>query len=270
MIFYDNYAYHQTEDSIEIYMPAGSAYYKYTLKRFVKLFTDGGTHQNLDLWRLYELYLCKRVGDSFENIYDFRLVNNGEWECALKIHGTPDFHGGFHGYEHQTDISINPTPASFEFTQLSDIILQGTEDDVVATHKKHYLFADGQLTLTQTVEWKKSVTVNPAYMCMLPIRRKDNDFQITDTAIFENERYDVSEEGHDTPLSHFRNDIKKLTLLGKSSGIVATVSVDFDCEAYINNSSYYNKFYFNYLTDKETKVGECWNTVSVYKFDYLF
>lgn len=264
--FYKNYAYSATHDTIDIYMPSGDAYFKYSLRRLIIPYRDGGTRQNQDLWRLYELYLCKRVGDSFENIYNFPVCNKGEWECAIRIVGTPDFHGGYHGYEHQTGFDINPTPSYFEFTQYSDIIAQGTRYDVIATHKKHYLFKDGSLTLTQSVDWKKSVDIDRAYMTMLPIRRKDDDFQITDTALYERKEYDVSCEGHES-LRSVQN-AKTVCIYGKTSGIYAQVTVDFDNNFSIQNTPAYNKFYFKYAWDRATAVGESWNTVAEYKFTY--
>ena len=96
--------YLQTEnDSINIYLhsPKGGAdnFMKYTLRHFTVPFSDGGTYQNQNVWRLFELYSYKKTDDVFKKELNYPIVNGGEWECAIRIKDTPDFHGGYHGYE---------------------------------------------------------------------------------------------------------------------------------------------------------------------------
>lgn len=269
MTFMKNYAYNKKDDAFQVFLPGGDGYFKFTLKRLTIPYIDGKIYQNQDLWRLYQLYLCRKTENGFENIYDFPIANTGEWECAMKITGTPDFHGGFHGYEHFTKYSFSALDDRFEFVQESNIYLQGTRDDLVATHKKHYLFKDGALSIDQSLEWKKSVPVMRIYFAMLPIRRKEEDFQITDTALYNGECYDISEEGHTTPLSPgCELKVKEMTVCSKTSGITATLTVDYDNDFFIQNTPQYNKLYFNYAKDVQTKVGEVWKATSTYKFTY--
>lgn len=221
------------------------------------------------MWRLYELYLCRKTADGFEKIYDFPIANTGEWECAFKINGTPDFHGGFHGYEHFTAVSFLPGPDGAEFVQESEIYLQGTRRELVALHRKQYLFQQGVLRLNQSLAWQKELFVSRRYLAMLPIRRREGDFLITDTARYQGVDYDVSREGHQTILSPgCRENIGEITILGKHSGIKARVSVDFENCFFIQNTPAYNKLYFNYASDGQVKRGDCWETSACYAFSY--
>ncbi len=255
--------YNRTDNSIEIFMPAGDGCFKFELRRIAIPYTDGGIRQNQDLWRLYELYLYDKEGEN--RIYDFPICNKGEWECAVRIKDKPDFHGGYHGYEHLTDFEFLPRADKIEFTQSSKIILQGTKNEVIADHKKHYLFEEGTLTLTQHLKWHKTLPVERSFITMLPIRRKDGDFQITDTVLMDGREYDVSMEGHGFPHD---NDVKTATVYGKESGIRVSVTVDFDNLFFVQNTPAYNKFYFKNAYDRDIIAGEEWDTASVYLFDW--
>ena len=269
LVLKQNYSYAETEEGYEIYMPGGDGYFRYTLKHIVKPYTDGGTHQNQDLYRLHNLYLCRKTENGFENIYDFPLTTTGEWECAFKIEDTPDFHGGFHGYEHQKDFCVTPHEDSFEVTQSSEIYLQGTRDELVALHQKHYRFREGTLFLHQSLLWKRPVRINRAFLTMLPIRRLEGDFQITDTVLFRGETFDVSCAGHQTKVSSGSREIgSEITVLGRKSGILATVTSSPEKRVSIQNTPAYNKVYYYYTSDSEVKEGDLWEMDSTYRFEY--
>ena len=252
------------DNSIEIFMPAGDGCFKFELRRIAIPFTDGGTRQNQDLWRLYELYLYDKEGNN--KIYDFPVCNKGEWELAVKIKDTPDFHGGYHGYEHLTDFGYTVNEGSFEFFQDSKIYLQGTRDTHIADHKKRYVFENGKLTLTQYVKWHKTLPVDRSFITMLPVRRNDGDFQITDTAVLNGVEYDVSHENHAFPLDN--KNVRTASIYGKKSGIRMSVSVDFDNLFFVQNTPAYNKFYFKNAYERDVIAGEEWNTKSVYAFEW--
>ncbi len=261
--------YFNNGDDIEIYMPGGDGYFRYHLKRIEKPFTDGGIHQNQNLFRLYRLYLYKKTADGFEKIYDFPITNGGEWECAVRITGTPDFHGGYHGYEHLTDTQIIENADSLGFIQNSNIYLQGTKDTCIATHSKHYTFRDGALHLHQKLCWHTDANIDRAFLTMLPIRRLEGDFQITDTARFEDTLYDISCEGHATEISAEHTKIgSEVCVFGKKSGIYATVSVDTPKRFFIQNTAQYNKVYYFYTEHSDVKNGDVWTVNSTYRFEY--
>ncbi|MBR2615983.1 MAG: hypothetical protein IKC69_04835 [Clostridia bacterium] len=270
MIMQQNgYAWEVTAKDIGVYLPGGEGWFRYPLRRIVKPYTDGGTHQNQDLWRLHQVTLWNREGDGFSPIYPFPITNGGEWECAIRIEGTPDFHGGFHGYEHATSFEIFPEKDSFGAVQESVIYLQGTRDTRVATHRKEYLFSDGELVLKQRVVWEMACHVNRAFLTMLPIRRREGDFLINDTALYEGKEYDISAEGHKTPLSPgCKFDINEITTTGKQSGITATVRASYGKDFAIQNTSQYNKLYFCYARNYHTEVDEVWEAESLFRLQY--
>lgn len=261
--------YNKNQDEIKVFMPGGEGYFCYSLLRIKKPFTDGGIRQNQDLYRLYRLYLYKKTESGFEKIYDFPVTNGGEWECAVRISGTPDFHGGYHGYEHLTDTQFTENEDSLEFIQNSDIFLQGTRDRRIATHKKHYTFRDGTLFLHQELKWEYDAHIDRAFLTMLPIRRLEGDFNITDTACFEGKLYDISREGHSTDISPENKMFgREVCVFGKKSGIRATVTVDTPKNLFIQNTPQYNKVYFFYTEDSDVKCGDVWTTNSTYRFEY--
>lgn len=259
----------ENENEMGIYIPGGEGYFRYSLRRIVKPFSDGGTHQNQDLWRLHKMYLCRKTQLGFERIYDFPITNSGEWECAFKIVGTPDFHGGFHGYEHQTFFSVKPEDRCLTISQDSRIVLQGTLAEPVAFHQKEYVFKEGVLTLKQRLVWEGDFMLDRAFMTMLPIRRREGDFLITDTALFRGKEYDVSCEGHKTPISSgCQKKTNEVTVFGKQSGITATVTTSFEKRFSIQNTKEYNKVYFYYAAQSPVSAGEEWNTITNYRFLY--
>jgi len=269
MFFGKNYAWEENEKEIGIYLPGGEGWFRYALRRITKPYIDGGTHQNQDLWRLHKTFLYQKEQEAFSPVYDFPVTNNGEWECAVKIEGTPDFHGGFHGYEKQIRFALTPEAEKISFWQESRILLQGTRDEPVAFHRKEYLFCDGKLSVKQYLEWERTFPIDRAFLAMLPIRRKEGAFLISDTACFQGEEYDVSREGHRTPVSSgSKLRGKEICMKGKESGIVATVTFSEEKPLFVQNTEAYNKVYFFYTQKSEAKKGDVWQTETKYSFGY--
>lgn len=288
---------------IQLYIPIksteGTKYVQYCLRHFQKGYIDGGTYQNQNLWRLYELHVYeKEKSDGFRQVFPYAIVNGGEWECALQIAQTPDFHGGFHGYEHYTDVKAyaddKPIDCQeykqiwvdkFEFCQNSEIYRQGTENEVLAIHIKRYCFMDGSLYLHQEILWQQSVKVLHAYMAMLPIRRTSDDTEdgqiITDSVKINSsdEIYDVAKIGHQTSISFAEKQMQNVThaeIWSDVSKIKAEMYVSgnllADNSFFVQNTREYNKFYFSYTGHKSghlTYVGEKWKLDSQYKV-YMF
>lgn len=287
-------------DRVNLYVshPKGRTgqYMQYCLRHFSDPYKDGGTYQNQDVWRLYEMYAYHT--DSFGRLVQTKpycILNGGEWECALRIDKTPDFHGGLHGYERQQSVfaSVNAkdiilgkvsTPKvaeCFEFVQYSDIYRQGTRDEVIAKHVKHYMLKDGKLMLHQELEWKQEVTVLYAYMAMLPIKRtSDNTPEgepISDYVMLNESDtvYDVRKIGHNTGISsvadHVRN-VRYAKIWGASSGITAELHIHCPFlksnNFFVQNTEAYNKFYFSYAGDGvgyTVHPGEKWEIDTQYE-----
>lgn len=223
-------------------------------------------------------------------------MNNGEWECAIKIKNTADFHGGFHGYERQetyysivngnlfnVEIENFIITEEFVFIQKSVIYKQGTKDEAIANHFKKYTFTNDGLLLHQEIEWLQILEIDYAYLAMLPIKRTSDDsingIQITDTATsdYDNELYDVSMEGHITSVSPQENRKKNVTrarIWSNNSKILAEVKIMWKQTIansfFIQNTKQYNKFYFSYTGNNHiTKIGERWDVSSFYCFKIM-
>lgn len=283
------------EDRIDLYMnnPKGQAdrYIRYQLAHLSKPFTDGGTRQNQDLWRLYEAYVYQKTADGMEQALPYPIVNHGEWEAAIQVKDTPDFHGGYHGYERLTRVEATADgklirlgeaqrfwAEDFTFLQESDLICQGTRDEVLARHIKKYQFSGGVLRLEQQVHWEKEAELTKAFMAMLPIRRTadgtDSGLQLTDRVTVNGEPtvYDVSKIGHETPVSSgtgYVKDFCSAKIWGETSGITGEMRVEGvfpDSNQFmVQNTPAYNKLYFSYARDHQTKVGEDWTLTTEYE-----
>ncbi len=277
-------------------MAVNSSYMYYQLKHFYEPFL-GPEHkkcQNQDLWRLECLYDYRLDSENNLKPYtDYELVNGGEWECAMRIPDTYDFHGGLHGSERFTvfeamadgkvidEESGEIYAETASFYQKSDIYLQLTDDTVIAEHEKWYEFSKDGLTIRQSIKWLASEIIDYAYLTMLPIKRhSENGDVITDKARLNGETtvYDVSTIGH-TEASKRRKNVREAEIWSDISGIYAKVTVlrgQLDTnDFFIQNNPTYNKLYFSFVGDggkHRTEVGEVWNTEShydIYRFiDY--
>lgn len=269
-------------------------YMRYSLTHIVKPFTDGGIMQNQDLWRILHLKAFEKTEDGFVQDLPYKLTTGGEWECALKIDGTPDCHGGFHGYEHLTKVSFTADgkkyPLDIErsftaekavFVQESRIYKQGTVDELIALHTKEYIFENGAVKINQNIDWQQSLPVLRAYLCMLPVVRthnyKPDGILVTDSfqADGDDTVYDVSLEGHTTEYSTdkvLKQNVKKVKLWGKDSGLVCVVTADYDSLGhdmfFVQNTAPFNKLYFTLVGANgayQTKVGENWRYSSCFE-----
>lgn len=250
---------------------------------------DGGTYQNLDLWRLYEAFACELKDGKMERTLPYALVSAGEWECALALSGTRDFHGGIHGYEHQkeffaeadgkpVDLSVRQDLCvdEFRFYQKSLIVKNGTLDEPVCNHIKDYSFKNGSVEFAQEIEWLTEYNIQYAYLTMFPIRRTHDDTPtgevISDRVICDlyDEVFDIEKVGHDSPISTMANrksGVRWAKIWGEKSGFTAEVTIKREDQPdtdsfFVQNNADYNKLYFSYAGNggkHNTSVGEKWN-----------
>lgn len=287
-----------TKDEVVLYITnkkgKAKSYIKYRLSHLVKPF-DGGIYQNLDLWRLYGAFACELQNGEFVQTLPYKVISEGEWECALCLRGTRDFHGGIHGYEHQKQIFAEAdgkvidlnTPGilwvdSFRFVQKSLIVKQETLDEPVCNHIKDYLFSDGGVTIKQDIEWLQPMEVAFAYLAMFPIRRTHDDTEtgevISDRAMtnLSNEIYDIEKVGHETGISPLKNAKSGVTwakIWGEKSGITGEMwilenSVDSSNIFFVQNNETYNKLYYSCAgngTPYPVSVGDKWHFESRYE-----
>lgn len=294
-----NFTYIQAEnDAVNIYMhsPKGRAdnFMKYTLRHFIVPFSDGRTYQNQNVWRLFELYSYKKTDDGLTQELNYQIVNGGEWECAIKIKDTPDFHGGYHGYENtlsalfmadgeEIDLSMpcSKQTEKFECILKSEIYRQGTENEIVAEHIKHYVFENGKVLLHQEILWKQTVTVLYSYLMMFPIRRTSDDTpsgEVISDRISINDNckvYDIEKAGHETEVSNnsaTARNVEYAKIWGRKSGICAEISIN--CKLlptnsfFVQNNNVYNKLYFSYVGDgvgHKVNTNEKWTIDTIYE-----
>ena len=274
--------YLQTDgDHIYLYMNhekgKENSYLRYDLHHCVVPY-EGGIYQNMNQWRLYELYAYELRDGELVQTLPYMLINGGEWECAIQIKDTRDFHGGIHGYEHYKkvsakingeDFSFPGTPFegwvdTFEFEQESIIIQQETENTPAAKHLKQYLFKDGKISLHQEVEWLYDCMLVNQFLTMYPIRRTSDDTpngeQISDRLIFGGDpvAYDIGPEGHTNGKA--RTGITHAKIWGEELGLYSEVTVDYDQQPtdifFVRNDATYNKMYFSTARDRDVKKGD--------------
>lgn len=241
---------------------------------------------NYNVWKLNgaSYYERNKYGSFKEKL---ELVTTGEWELAIREKGANDFFGGSaHGDEITSSISIYVDGSEVDLDEISsheasqlDIKVKSElyrdntfVDDIqlAGYHEKEYSFDKDGLILSQEVEFTKSLTIDRAYLGMLPMARNDGKKKVTDTYTIDDDKkeYDVSfvkKELNDL------TDGKKLTIFSKDSGVKATMEIidkksKITPQVLVWNDKKYNKMYFIYATDDyQTEIGENWAQVTKYE-----
>ncbi len=262
--------------------PESNNYIKYQLKKTIE------SSINANSWGLHQGYEVVRAGD-----YDFsvtsidRIINTGEWECAISISGEDDFMGNaahgdellsnerllIDGVEKNISTIENFRCKELTFIQVSDLEKPSTSVPV-CRHIKIYKINSSRIFLEQRLEWLSSELLHNAFLTMLPIDRHNGTVQITDKA-FRDDNFvvdDVSTPGFTGGVNDpAPNNVKTISIWGNTSGISAEVSI-LEVSAnlpnskfYISNASIYNKLYYDYCGDYTTTVGEKWVVKTEYK-----
>lgn len=256
---------------------------------------DGGTYQNLDLWRLYEAFCFEEKNGEMVQTLPYPFISAGEWECAIAISHTRDFHGGIHGYEHQKEYFAEADGKlldleceqdlwvdSFRFVQKSVIVKQETLNEPLCNHIKDYTFENGALSLSQEIEWLTENNIQYAYLTMLPIKRTHDNTEtgevICDRVLTDlsDTVYDIGKLWHDTEISTMKNcksGVRYAKIWGEESGITAEVTIkkegapDTD-SFFVQNNESYNKLYFSYAGNggkHDTEIGEKWKQTTIFE-----
>lgn len=243
---------------------------------------------NYDVWRINGIFDETRT-DRYNFTQLRRIVSPGECETAIQQTGKPDFMGGVqHGDEIQSrsyllidGVSQITSPAGtryyrcrkLEFIQASTLYEVGTSlSNPLAGVIKRWEWRDGEMLFSQRVTWQKVVSVNGAYLTMLPIERvqyNDTGFQITSGAQREPgwELINVTSAGHATP----DTDAGYIKIYGGSSGYAAEVEIlkgwdKPNRRSTIEDAAIYNKFRFDFTGPGYiTSIGEVWDARSRYR-----
>ena len=278
----------KTPSKVSLFLPCTGHNARY-IRVDMDYFLNPAKHTRL--WRLTRAYDVERTEDyMFENRLSKEFVYPGEWECAFmqlkEGRRMPDFTGGFHGYEELTeaDLSLDGEPVDLarvengtgrevKFRQVSQMYEYGT-DRPIAEHIKELTFSADGITVVQQVSWLEEVEVDNMKLAMLPIARSLSDgTQITDRLVMDDSErvYDVSRS--DPTLSVGGQDVRKVRIWGRESGLFAEVEVDYEpripgnrffCSMYTPQDGY-NKLYFDYCENRNVSRGEIWKSEARYR-----
>lgn len=232
---------------------------------------------NCDTWRIQNLY--KASISSGEFVLGDKIVLDGEWECAIKIHGASDFIGGYaHGDEVDTSALIYLDGKLITFGQepydqeqvfickkvsaivASDLNVVDTPSTPFAKHIKAYDFTAGKVSFRQSVKFLGVWNLDFSYLTMLPVAR---DFTSYMNLIGETEIIDISSTSFTQKYRH----MKKVDLTMYGSGFSMRLMSECDSTdpvIYVSNSSSpaYNKVYYTFvggdgMTTANNQVVSC-------------
>ena len=252
------------------------------------------TTTNTDVWRLGSSSIyTKNYDNSFTKFKNFNIINDGEWECALKEVGAKDFIGGLaHGDEIMSDmlflldglpidLTSNGIYTGNKITILENSVMNRVDrlDDKVAKHVRYYEITKDDIIITQKVEWLQSLTMTKSYLTMLPIARtigatEDGEY-ITNKG-FKNNYFNILDlsYGHNNVL--YENGVSEAVIWNDGAGYKVFAKVEIlesnelpNANMAFSGAANYNKLYFDYCGDEyKTSVGEIWNNKARYIIDY--
>lgn len=271
---YDNTVEGREMERLYIYVHSGIGYVRYNFAHFIS------TLINSNCWLIHPVYA---VDDTLAARYE--ITTSGEWECAIKISGAPDFMGGSeHGSEINTDIHFFIDGAEVQpsaITNLTDcnevrVIEKSNlydptdETTIVATHGKEYIWTKEGLTINQSVVWQTARSVDPSYMAMFPVTKAVSDYLCTNDAFTTYAFTDgyVSGSHIDSvltwsdPVGFLGSfNIPRWDIEGNSlTGVGNFLSTD-------NNGEDYNKMYYVCATGGTVSQGDRWRTQTKYKLE---
>ena len=274
LVVYNSAQVNYETERLYIYIPSGVGYIKYNFAHFVE------QTSNANVWVIHPLYA---TDDSLSD--RFALTTSGEFECALKLEGAPDFMGGSsHGSEIVKSIEFfvdgaNVSPSSISsltsfdilrIVEQSELYDPSDETTLVAIHGKEYIFTRDKLTINQTVLWKKSESLVNSYLAMLPVAKTvtseialNTNYQKTtissnygfyynaDTAISWDDT-----KGFSVRFSKPKWEINGQNIVNNNQFILTD-----------NGGGQYNKQYFVCCTGGTVAENDLWKTTTEYEFD---
>lgn len=275
-----------TDNSIDVYYKVDeSKFIGYEILHSSERLDTSVNSSNYDIWHINNANLFSFENGKLSKEKDF--VTYGEWDFTLKETGDNDYSGGkAHGDEITNEFRVtvdgnepeNDKLIAFENVKVStnstiyrdSTIEEGIE---IASKNRTILFDENQLTIEQNIEFLNDLTLDRAYLAMLPVLRTDQaGNQVTDTALVEGNSYNVSQSDFDIPeLRDSENSA--VTLQGQESGFSASVEVVASnmtpVELSISNNDAYNKIYFkNGGENVSVSSGQTWNQMTNYVLDY--
>ena len=263
-----------TSERLAIYVPSKKGYVLYAFNHCVL------NTINADNWRINSAY------DTDKNrIIKRRLTDRGEWECAIKLSGRPDFSGGIaHGDEVVTNIVFlldgknlraNDISELTAFTELKIVeksTLYDPNDSTtqIAIHYKEYTFDKNGVEINQKVVWLVNAEIENGYLAMFTPHK-----DVTDTVYNETdyEQYRIVELSPGAIRVKTWTNAKKAVIYGSASGVTGKFEIskypNFDNTSMMlsdNNGGNYNKIYQT-IHIVNVVAGDVWNSTAKYKFE---
>lgn len=260
-------------DGVYIYTPQPNGFLRYDFKHAYV------TSINADNWRIDSLYA---VDDSFNS--RFQCTTSGEWECAVRLSGRPDFSGGrAHGDEVYTYLLflVDGTPyqysdlsalgvASFETLKIIETTtLYDPNDSVtaIATHYREYTFTKENVTIRQKLVWSITDTADACYLAMFPVAKTVSDMCYLDT---------VYQPDDTTDFYGDNAKAKKATVYSDTLGFLGSFEITKYPTGLVggdilnirdNGGGDYNKMYYNVCTGGTVTTGDVWDSETIYTFN---
>lgn len=246
----------QTVNQARIFVPSTSG----SVVEYVIAKESSAPSQNI--WRITGAYIVKRLGSYTYQREAFGgnpICDEGAWEFAVKVSTDPDYVGTYHGYDvlsaahllvdgfGVSNVVASRSCRSFELAQRSTVYRSGTTNKLAYKTTRLTFTSDG-VRCRQRIEWQDTVTLDHAYVAMMPIERDVGGYQITDVGFVGPAcvQQDISLSGHSLIISSTGDFIN---LWGLSSGVSANMNMvkwpTATHNAWISDSIYYNKLYFD-------------------------
>lgn len=227
-------------------------------------------NNDADVWRMGYVY-------KYINGTSTRLTRQSEWECAMSADGHGYIGGYIHGHEKNATIYVyvdgevktqSQLSSLTEFTSLriistSDIYdVDGTTK--ICEHGKEWKYENGVLTISQSLKFVGSFTINNCYLTMLPPLKSvvygyyhNGEFKKTDFPSTADYTIDLP-------------GMTEVVVLGvdawMNAGITYYPKVTARTPFVTDHNDTYNKFYIPACSDTAVSNGDLWTSQSYYKF----
>lgn len=214
------------------------------------------------IWRISNAFVNTKTGKYTYSRSFFggnAICDEGAWEFAVKVSTDGGYVGTYHGYDIASaaylmadNMRLSNTVANTSCDQFS-LVQRSTVYREAATNILAYKTTRLDFSLTgvkckQRVEWNDTVTLDHAYLGMMPIEREIGGYQITDTGFVDPvlSVQNISSNSFPLVISSTGNYIM---LWSEASGISARMEMlswpTATHNAWISDSIYYNKLYFD-------------------------
>lgn len=229
---------------------------------------------NSNVWRLMYVYDCK-----YHQVIGTVMNRRGEFECAIKLQGRPDFSGGYvHGDEIDQQVTFlcdgvvktaaNTSGFYNEFRVVRNSILYDPVDNTtpIAEHGVEYIYTVNGLEINQSVKWLVDASLAGCYLAMLPILKTFSTYRYDDTNF---KKVENTQSNYSVTIPNAKSVTEYI------DGISTTMEIDEyptgltggDCALVTdNNGESYNKVYFVICTGGTVANGTLWKSKTKYLF----